>query len=192
MSVKVHLLALFVACGISSCDRIDRQFQGANYSHFGSAVYTECEFIQRRHIGRCVDVSTCVNYYMLDHDNTGPSSFFPAYAIFTEGLIEFIYNKASIFDEKGGPVKPQGKIPDSQRFLEYRIRTDGTILRWSPDVGDWATTGRNIRDESLPARVYQLIDAAKRNGDGEALKLYELFLEARSFCYLDPRSWAER
>lgn len=162
---------------------MDRQYQAVNYDHFGSAVYTECKYSQPGHVRSCADVAACVNLYILDHDNTDRRSFFLAYRDFTEGLIEFVHNEPSIFDEKGHAVKPQGRISDSQRFLGYRIRSNGTILRWSPDAGDWISTNRNIRDESLPLRVHMLIESAKQRGDGAAVRLYQLFLEARNTCY---------
>lgn len=129
-------------------------------------------------------MAACVNFYILDHDNMDRQSFSLAYGDFSDELIEFVYNEPSIFDEQGHAVTPQGKMSDSQRFLEYRIGSDGTILRWSPDAGDWIPTSRNIRNESLPLRVHKLIAAAQQRGDGVALRLYELFLEARNACFL--------
>jgi len=191
MSSKRHILCALTACMVSACHRVDQQFQAANYTHFGTAVYTECRYIQSGSDHGCRDSAMCVNLYILEHDNTEPLTLLSVYSEFTDGLLEFVYNEASAFEKTGEPVKPQGKISDAQRFLEYRLRKDGTILRWSPEAGDWMPTSRNIRNESLPARVQQLMGKAKIRGDAQALRLYQLFLEARRVCYLEGE-WGQR
>lgn len=176
-------------CVLTGCHRLDRQFESTNYGRFGAAVHTECKFAAAIDDARCREVAVCVNLHMLDHDRTRPSSFAFAYDEFTEALVEFVFGEDAVRDETGRLPEfgdsGAGEVPRSFRF---RIGADGSIRRWSAVAQDWLPDGRNIRSESIPRRVSQLIESAASRGDVAAVRLFEVFVAARAECFPEGQS----
>lgn len=193
LHLSFWILMMVVLSSLASCYYVDRQYQGARFSHFFSAAFTECKFrssgpASPRELSACTKVASCVTDYLLDHDATERLAYFRVDRDFSSRLQEFVFAEPHVRQESGEALTPRGSGERIPVHLEYRIKPDGTITRWSAQEEDWISTGRNIRDESLPDRLGALIDEALNRDDIDAVELYRTFRRARELCYANTQT----